>query len=32
MKKQVREVEYVNPGKEGQHILIHLPVKCEMDL
>ena len=24
-----KEVEYVNPGKEGQHILIHLPVKCE---
>ena len=24
-----KEVEYVNPGKEGQNILIHLQVKCE---
>ena len=26
-----KEIEYVNPGKEGQKVLIHLPIKCEED-
>ena len=25
------EIEYVNPGKDGQKVLIHLPIKCEED-
>lgn len=24
-----REIDFVNPGKEGQKVLIHLPIKCE---
>ena len=24
-----KEIEFVNPGKEGQKVLIHLPIKCE---
>ena len=23
------EIEYVNPGKDGQKVLMHLPIKCE---
>ena len=24
-----KEIEYVNPGKDGQKVLMHLPIKCE---
>ncbi len=26
-----KEIDHVNPGKEGQKVLIHLPIKCEED-